>query len=245
MLSDFPTHQETLTTFYIVSLLVLIFSYLIYRKSFSKKRLDAVRNRVPAKTTSEQIIVAWEIDGLLVELSDRKKQGFSKLDVESKGLFYAVEKVKEMFGMGVYYRLNTSVKNMKTLLQSLADNPKVKLFLYTTLNLKVAEVILERLHLINFFHVENRRSSSDCYNEPLKHPTEVDYNTKRVIILTGTREDHLEEDSQYFLVLKKKELSESVKSLSKIITKNGDIDDFHNQIGDMKALVESDYENYE
>jgi hypothetical protein len=88
-----------------------------------------------------------------VELSDRKKQGFSKLEIESKGIFYAVEKVKEMFGMGVYYRLNTSVKSLKTLLQNLTDNPKVKLFLYTTLNLKVAEAILERLHLLNFFHV--------------------------------------------------------------------------------------------
>ncbi len=113
----------------------------------------AVRNRAPPNTTSEQIIVAWEIDGLLVELSDRKKQGFSKLEIETKGLFYAVEKVKEMFGMGVYYRLNTSVKGLKTLLQTLSDNPKVKLFLYTTLNLKIAEAVLERLHLLNFFHV--------------------------------------------------------------------------------------------
>jgi uncharacterized membrane protein len=204
MLSDHPVLSDTLTTFYIASVVVLIFCYLVYRKSFSKKRLDAVRNRAPAKTTSEQIIVAWEIDGLLVEVSDRKKPGFSKLDVESNGLFYAVEKVKEMFGMGVYYRLNTSVKNMKTLLQSLADNPQVKLFLYTTLNLKIAEVILERLHLINYFHVESRRSCNDCYSESLKHPTEVDCNTKRVIIVTGTREDHLEEDSKYFLVLKTK-----------------------------------------
>lgn len=62
--------------------------------------------------------------------------------METNGLFYAVEKVKEMFGMGVYYRLNTSVRNLKNLLRTLADNPKVKLFLYTTLNLKVAEVVL-------------------------------------------------------------------------------------------------------
>lgn len=209
------------------------------------KRLDAVKNRPQPRSTSEQIIVAWEIDGLLVELSDRKKQGFSKVDIETKGLLYAVEKVKEMFGMGVYFRLKTSIKNMRTLLQSLADNPKVKLFLYTTLNLKIAEVILERLHLSNFFTLENRRSCNDCYNEPMKHPTEVDYNTKRVIILTGTREDHLDEDSKYFLVVKKKELNDSVKELNKLITKNCDIDDLHNEMGDMKAFIESDYENYE
>ena len=40
--------------------------------------------------------------------------------------------------MGVFYKPKTSVKNMKGVLQSLADNPKVKLFLYTTLSLEVA-----------------------------------------------------------------------------------------------------------
>jgi hypothetical protein len=58
-----------------------------------------------------------------------------------------------MFGIGVYYKAKTSIKNMKVLLQSLADNPKVKLFLYTTLNIKVAEMILEKLFLLNFFNV--------------------------------------------------------------------------------------------
>ena len=158
---------------------------------------------------------------------------------------YAVEKVKEMFGMGVYYRLKTSIKNVKNLLQTLNDNPKVKLFLYTTLDLKVAQLILERLHLINFFRVENRRSCNDCYSEALKHPTEVDCNTKRVVILTGNRADHLDEDSKYFLLIKKKELTDTVKTLNRIISKNTDIDELHNEMGDLKALIESDYESYE
>jgi predicted ATP-grasp superfamily ATP-dependent carboligase len=79
----------------------------------------------------------------------------------------------------------------------------------------------------------------------MKHPTEVDCNTKRVVILTGTREDHLDEDSKYFLVIKKKELGDTVKTLNKIITKNNDIDDLHNEMGELKALIESDYECYE
>ena len=116
-------------------------------------------------------IVAWEIDGLLVELSDRKKQGFSRLEIETTGLHYAYEKMKEMFGMGVFYKAKMSVKNIRSILQSLADNPKVKLFLYTTLDLKVAQLILEKLCLLNFFGVENRRSCSDRYSEPMKHPT--------------------------------------------------------------------------
>lgn len=66
MLSEELVPEETLPSPFIVALLVALFSYLIYRKWFSKKRLDAVRNRASPKTTSEQIIVAWEVDGLLV-----------------------------------------------------------------------------------------------------------------------------------------------------------------------------------
>lgn len=192
MLSDHHSPGDTNLSFYVFSLCILLVIYWIYRKSFSKKRLNAVRNRPAPHTSSEQIIVAMELEGLFLELSDRKKQGFSRVDVVSTGLFYAVDKVKEMFGMGVYYRLKTSVKNMRNILHSLSENPKIKLFLYTTLNLKIAEVLLERLQLLNFFHAENRRSCNDCYSEPLKHPTEVDCNTKRVVIVTGSREDHLE-----------------------------------------------------
>jgi hypothetical protein len=65
----------------------------------------------------------------------------------------------------------------------------------------------------------------------MKHPTEVDYNTKRVIILTGKHTDHHEEDSKYFLVIKKKELSSSIKILNKIICKSSDIDELHNELG--------------
>jgi hypothetical protein len=75
-------------------LLLLLTLYIIYRKSFSRKRLDAVKNRLPPQTNSSQIIVAWEIDGLLIELSDRKKQGFSKVETDTKGLLYAFEKIK-------------------------------------------------------------------------------------------------------------------------------------------------------
>lgn len=174
-----------------MAFILLIASYHVYNKHFSKKRLHAVKNRLVPEARSEQVIVAWEIDGLLVELSDRKKQGFSRLEIETTGLHYAYEKMKEMFGMGVFYKAKMSIKNIRNILQSLADNPKVKLFLYTTLDLKVAQLILEKLCLLNFFGVENRRSCSDRYSEPMKHPTEVDCNTKRVIILTGSCSDHL------------------------------------------------------
>lgn len=150
-----------------------------------------------------------------------------------------------MLGMGVYFKAKTSVKSMRAALQSLADNPRVRLFLYTTLDLRVAEKILQSLCLLSFFPPESRRSCSDGFSEPLKHPTEVDCNTKRVVIVTGSRCDHEEEDSKYFLVLRRKELSESVKCLNRIISKNADIDELHNELAELKPHLESDFENQE
>jgi hypothetical protein len=50
---------------------------------------------------------------------------------------------------------------------------------------------------------------------------------KRVIIITGTRDDFLEEDSQYFLVTKNKSLEVYGNLLRDVINKNRNIDEFH------------------
>lgn len=36
-----------------------------------------------------------------------------------------------------------------------------------------------------------------------------------------------------------------MKVLSKIIGKNSNVDELHNQLGELKAMIESDYENNE
>lgn len=81
---------------------------------------------------------------------------------------------------------------MKILLQFLSDNPKIDLYLYTHLSSSTAECLLKRLDLQSFFHPSRRRSCLDAYSEPLKHPTEVDFNTKRVIIVTNSHADYLQ-----------------------------------------------------
>lgn len=89
--------------------------------------------------------------------------------------------------------------------------------------------------MTNYFSVYNRRSCNDEYNEQYKHPTEIDFNTKRVIIVTGSKNDHLEEYSKYFLVVKGRELGHTFKGLSKVINRNKDIDELHNDLGQLKA----------
>jgi hypothetical protein len=63
------------------------------------------------------------------------------------------------------------IKNMRALIQSLYDNPKIELFLYTSLSLPAAELLLEQLCLNSYFRPECRRSCSEENCEQLKHPT--------------------------------------------------------------------------
>lgn len=62
---------------YLALLLAGLIAIFLYKKFLAKRRLDAVRNRVPPQTNSELIYVALEIDNLLVCLSDRKRPGYS------------------------------------------------------------------------------------------------------------------------------------------------------------------------
>jgi len=80
--------------------------------------------------------------------------------MEATGLAHTILKVKEFFGIGLYFRPKTLKKNMRILLQSLADNPKIQLFLYTSLPLPAADDLLTKLCLNHFFPAEFRRSCS-------------------------------------------------------------------------------------
>lgn len=73
-------------------------------------------------------------------------------------------KVKELFGVGLYYKPKASTRKIKSLLQVLLDNPKVDLYLYTRLNAETAEWLLDKLHLSVVFRSECRRSSSEDFN---------------------------------------------------------------------------------
>jgi hypothetical protein len=79
-------------------------------------------------------------------------------------MVHLLSKVKELFGVGLYYQPKASTRKLKSLLQVLLDNPKVDLYLYTRLNAEIAEWLLEKLHLSSFFRPECRRSSSEDFN---------------------------------------------------------------------------------
>lgn len=51
-----------------------------------------------------------------------------------------------------------------------------------------------------------------------------------MLILTGSKDDHQEEDNKYFLVINKREfnLAKTARLLEKLIINNQETDEFHN-----------------
>jgi hypothetical protein len=136
-----------------------------------------------------------------------------------------------MLGFGIiYFRLKEHRKNIISFIESLLKTKKVELYLYTALEEEIADILLKRLGLAVYFKKDHRLYYAES-PEKMKHPTEVDSNIKRVVILTGSRQDHSEEDSQYFLVLKRKGLQHYGRLLTNLIDKNQDIDDLHQELG--------------
>lgn len=163
--------------------------------------------------------------------------------METEGVQWYLSKVRKILGKGTFFRPILPRKEMQRLLKTLRDNPCVDLHLYTSLPLPLADQLITHLGLGGIFHPHNRLSCLDLTCRGLKHPTEVDFNTKRVIIVTGSRKDHLEEDSQYFLVVKSGLLEESVKRLDRLARNNLEIDELHNELSEVKVWLEPEYES--
>lgn len=143
---------------------LLLLLFFRYRRIYSQRRLEAVRNRPEPYIDQDKIIIALELEGILVDISTSKLDHFFKVKLPTTGIPHLLSKVKELFGIGLYYKPRTSIRKMKALLQVLADNPKVDLYLYTRLSGETAEWLLDRLHLSVFFRPECRRSSSEDFN---------------------------------------------------------------------------------
>lgn len=163
-----------------------------------------------------------EPKNLLFKFSNTYKAGYREIVIPQKGWQAIWTKVLRFLGKGFFYRLKDSKRNLVNFMETLTEQQQIQLFLYTTLPLEVAEIILSRVGLLKYFPESLRRSCEDLGCEPIQHPTEVDINTKRVVIMTGSKDGHLEEDNKYFLVVKQKDLSlyQTSKTLSKLVSNN-------------------------
>lgn len=124
---------------YMVLAVTVLALYAVYRKVHTMKRLEVVRNRPSSEICEDKIIVAFELEGLFVNISYNKKHGFTKVEMNNTGIARLIQKVLEMFGIGVYFKPKVSFRVMRGYLQTLKENPKVELFLYTALQLSIAE----------------------------------------------------------------------------------------------------------
>ena len=104
--------------------------------------------------------------------------------------------------------------------------------LYTTLPPNIASIILDKLQLDSYFPTDNRRFCELNSDDDQKHAIEVDQDTRRVIIITPTHDDHTYEDDKYFLVLRPKTeemnyLKNTLKMLKHFIDENHDVNVLH------------------
>ena len=76
----------------------------LYQKSSSRRRLQAVRMRTALDVPPDKVILAWEIDGLLAEVSSEKRPDLKEIEVEDQGVGWCLKKVRKMLGRGTYYR---------------------------------------------------------------------------------------------------------------------------------------------
>jgi hypothetical protein len=68
----------------------------------------------------------------------------------------------------------------------------------------------------------------------------VDSNTKRVLILTGSKKGYADEDSNYFLVVRRRDLLKYGRALSDLISNNVDIDELHSDFARWKMAEFND-----
>jgi len=72
----------------------------------------------------------------------------------------------------------------------LSSVSKISLMLYTSLEPEIAEVILYKLGIDKCFPVDMRKYCDLLNHDDQKHAIEVDQDSRRVIIVTPTYDDH-------------------------------------------------------
>ena len=74
--------------------------------------------------------------------------------------------------------------------------------LYSSMPPVIADAILSQLQIDRFLP-KNRRKFCDLENDDdQKHAIQVDQESRRVIIITPSHDDHTYEDEKYFLVIR-------------------------------------------
>ena len=123
-------------------------------------------------------------------------------------------------------KIRSFLKNLKSL-------NNIELYLYTSLSKSFAESVLKKIGIDDIFPSDLRRYCEEeerQLNEK-KHPTWIDHNTRRVIILTPNKEDVDDDNRKYFLILnriqKNKLLRGTLSLLKQLLSRVNSVDELH------------------
>lgn len=184
-------------------MLILIVGLLLYWKAKGGRKVKKVPAAVPPIVPQSKIIIALEIDGFLVKYQNRLASACLPLNIQRQESFIA-KVFRRVWGLGDYYRPLFSLHKIRDFISGMNSIENAEIFLYSSLPPNVANGILAKLQLDSEFPETHRRFCEVQNHDDLKHAIQIDQDTRRVIIVTPSREDHLQEDEKYFLILRPK-----------------------------------------
>ena len=135
----------------------------------------------------------------------------------------------------------------KTAIENSAYISNIELFIYTTFSPEILTNILHKLRISEYFPSTHRKFCAFSHQDTKKHGVDIDGDTRRVIILTPSHEDYVEEDEKYFLVLKGKMgqidyLNNCLKIVRDFVEETTDINDLHERLLELKVSLELAYD---
>ena len=179
--SDQVTNAYLTYAFTLVSRILKMFTVIIPKKKAvgGMSEYEALTNRYVSSQDPSKTIICVDFRNLLLEYSDRKRPGFTKLEVPLKKSL--IQKVLFWQDVGYYYKKRIRSDQF---LRSLKRIPNTILYLYTSEYKHTADLLIEELSFTEFFPPENRFYNSSCkiiQNIPKKHPAYLDAITGRYI----------------------------------------------------------------
>lgn len=153
---------------------------------------------------------------------------------------------KKVFKLGHFYKPLFAIAKIRDFVQGLAEMNKVQLMLYSSMSPVIAEAVLIQLQIDRFFPADKRKFCDLENDDDQKHAIQVDQDSRRVIILTPSYDDHTYEDERYFLVIRPRTeelnfLKDTLKSIKSLVERNTDLNMLHDDLGNFKVDYESDW----
>lgn len=128
-----------------------------------------------------------------MKYSNRPKHGYLPLPIILEHN-WLTKWVKETLKIGHYYKPLFAMTKIKDFVQGLAEIKKVEVMIYSSMRPYIVEAILGKLQINRLIPLEKRKFCDLDNDDDQKHAIQVDQDSRRVLIITPSHDDHSYED---------------------------------------------------